>query len=331
MKVHSLVYIDCPTYNQHSYIKDALDGFCKQETSFPYVCGIIDDASTDGEQDVIIQYLRNNFNLDDKGIAIREELGEYVRIFARHKTNTNCYFLVVFLSNNHYQIKKSRFPYVAEWRDSAKYVAICEGDDYWISKDKLQQQFDYLESHEQCGLVYSRAKVLSAESGLFSGFVGEKCESFSELLLKNSIPTLTVMYRLSAYQHYLRSIEPNKHRWRMGDYPCWLFFSANYDVYFMDIVTAIYRVSEGSASRPKSYENKIAFLTSTRDIQLFFSDKYGGEKTRKSVEKNYEDSCIQASILYKQRKAGLHLLLTSKRLSLRQKIVYFYSLLRINS
>lgn len=54
------VCVECMTFNQATYIKDTLDGFCMQQTSFPYVCIVMDDASTDGEQEVIfsIQYER---------------------------------------------------------------------------------------------------------------------------------------------------------------------------------------------------------------------------------------------------------------------------------
>ena len=53
----------CNTYNQSPYIKDALDGFVIQKTTFPYVCVIVDDASTDGNIDVISGYLNDHFNV----------------------------------------------------------------------------------------------------------------------------------------------------------------------------------------------------------------------------------------------------------------------------
>jgi glycosyltransferase involved in cell wall biosynthesis len=146
------VYVSCPTYNQAAYIKDTLDGFCMQETSFPFICGIIDDASTDGEQAIIQRYLDENFDIE-KNIK-NDETEDYVRRLARHKINKNCFFIVVFLKYNHYQIKKSKVPYVAEWRNNAKYMAICEGDDYWIDPSKLQKQYDFLENNTDCSLCF---------------------------------------------------------------------------------------------------------------------------------------------------------------------------------
>ena len=58
-----MVRVSCMTYNHASYIEDAMNGFCMQETSFPFVCTIVDDASTDGEQDVIQKYLNEHFVL----------------------------------------------------------------------------------------------------------------------------------------------------------------------------------------------------------------------------------------------------------------------------
>ena len=142
-----MVYVSCMTYNHAPYIKDALDGFCMQKTSFPFVCGVIDDASTDGEPEVLRDYLEEHFDLDDNTIVRRDKTDDYELIFARHKENRNCYFVVVWLKYNHYSTRKTKRSYVSEWRDNAKYLAICEGDDYWIVPNKLQIQVDFLEEH----------------------------------------------------------------------------------------------------------------------------------------------------------------------------------------
>ena len=58
------VYVWCNTFNQASYIKDTMEGFCIQQTHFPFVCLIMDDASTDGEPEVIKQYLNDHFDIE---------------------------------------------------------------------------------------------------------------------------------------------------------------------------------------------------------------------------------------------------------------------------
>ena len=150
-----LVRVSCMTYNQAHYIVDAMNGFCMQETSFPFVCTIVDDASTDGEQEVIQDYLNKYFILDGNEDYHHNETEDYVRFFARHKTNSNCYFVVVYLKYNHYSIKKPKAPYFKEWTNT-KYVACCEGDDYWIDSKKLQMQVDFMESHPDYSLCCHR-------------------------------------------------------------------------------------------------------------------------------------------------------------------------------
>ena len=94
--VDFLVCIRCFTFNHAPYIEDAMNGFCMQDASFPFVCTIVDDASTDGEQEVIKAYLQKHFDIDDPSIARNEETDDYVLVFARHKTNKNCFFSVFF-------------------------------------------------------------------------------------------------------------------------------------------------------------------------------------------------------------------------------------------
>lgn len=150
-----MVCIDCMTYNQASYIKDTLNGFSIQETNFPFVCTIIDDASTDGEQEVIKKYLQEQFDLSDKSVVRNEETEEFSITFVQHKTNKNCFFAVLYLKFNHYSIRKPKYPYVKEWRTNCKYIAMCEGDDIWIDPLKLQKQVDFLNGHPECTLYVS--------------------------------------------------------------------------------------------------------------------------------------------------------------------------------
>lgn len=161
-KNNFLVRVQCATYNHVHYITDALDGFCMQQTNFPFVCTIIDDASTDGEQEVIKKYIQEHFDIQDSSVAYEKD-ADYGNItFAQHKTNKNCYFAVICLKENHYSQKKSKKPYITEWADT-KYEALCEGDDYWIDPMKLQKQVDFLEEHEDYGFVGTN--VLLNKSG----------------------------------------------------------------------------------------------------------------------------------------------------------------------
>ena len=142
-----MVFVSCMTYNHSLYIEDAMNGFCMQNTTFPFVCVIIDDASTDGEQEVILKYLRNHFEMEDPSIIKIEETDDFKMFYTRHKSNLNCFFVTYFLKNNHYSRKKTKKHYTEKWRNNTKYIAICEGDDYWTDSNKLQKQVIFLENH----------------------------------------------------------------------------------------------------------------------------------------------------------------------------------------
>lgn len=160
-----LVCTKCYTFNHAPYIVDALNGFTMQQTSFPYVCVIIDDASSDGEQAVIEEYLQKHFDLSDKSIDRNEENNDYILTCARHKTNKNCFFAVIFLKYNHYSAKKTKETYFKPWIDNCKYVALCEGDDYWIDAKKLQKQVEFLDNNRDYGMCYSSFNRLFQETG----------------------------------------------------------------------------------------------------------------------------------------------------------------------
>lgn len=164
-----MVRVSCMTFNHVNYIEDAMNGFTMQDTKFPFICTIIDDASTDGEQEVIKKYLQEHFDLDDKSTVRNEDTDDYKLTFARHKTNRNCYFAVIYLKYNHYSIKKSKDPYIKEWQDTVKYIALCEGDDYWTHPQKLQMQYEVLEAHPKYTISFHRTQVVNADNSIIKG------------------------------------------------------------------------------------------------------------------------------------------------------------------
>lgn len=208
-----LLRVSCFTFNHAPYIKAAMDGFCMQKTSFPFVCTIVDDASNDGEQDVIKNYLQLNFDLEDRTVVRKEETNDYLLTFAQHKVNKNCFFVVLFLKYNHQSIKKSKIPYLMNWRNT-KYFAICEGDDYWTNPVKLQKQVDFLESNPQYTFcVHNFKRYIEKEAKYIEGYKYKKDFSFDIKEYLKYWPTqpLTSMVRTCAepsvetvrqYKHY---------------------------------------------------------------------------------------------------------------------------------
>lgn len=149
------VSIHCLTCNQAAYVEDAMDGFCNQQTTFPYIAFIIDDASTDGEQRIIKQYLVDHFENSVYSGYKEWETDEATFIYAHHKMNTFCYFLAIFLKTNYFYQKKDKEHFYEEWEKNVKYVAFCDGDDYWSDPLKLEKQVNAMESHPECSFCVS--------------------------------------------------------------------------------------------------------------------------------------------------------------------------------
>lgn len=114
-----MVSVCCITYNQAPYIAKALEGFQMQRTTFPYEVIVHDDASTDGTREILARYASKHPDL----------------IFPIFQ-NENQYSRNVPISAE-FVFKKAR----------GKYIALCEGDDYWTDEEKLQWQVDFLEAN----------------------------------------------------------------------------------------------------------------------------------------------------------------------------------------
>ena len=248
----------CLTYNHSHYIEDAMNGFCIQQTNFPFVCAIIDDASTDGEQDVIKNYLNKHFDLENQLVVRKYDTNDYKLIYARHKTNSNCYFAVYFLKYNHYSIRKSTLPYYQEWLDIAKYRALCEGDDFWIDNVKLQKQFDYLDSHPNCTMVCNRAKLYSEKK---KKYVGEQyCRNSDgelnpiDVINRTGlyIPTCSVMYNPEIRDNYPDYCQ----NCNVGDYPLQITAAMKGYIYYYDHAMSVYRIeTTGSWSNLQKFNS----------------------------------------------------------------------------
>lgn len=256
-----LLRVHCPTYNQRAFIIDALNGFAMQQTNFPFVCTIMDDASTDGEQEVIKKYVDEHFELQDTAVAYEEETDDCHTTFARHKTNRNCFFAVVYLKENLYKKTKPRWPYLVEWRET-KYIAICEGDDYWTDPMKLQRQVDFLEAHEDYSMCFTNCFVEKGGKRRPGIVTIWDTYTLEDMLLHNSLDmkkrgdlvvppghTSTIVYR--------RPPEPIpawKSKCFIGDEPLFIILSQYGKAKFINEATSVYRQNVGVSSKDFSFE-----------------------------------------------------------------------------
>ena len=264
-----MVSIRCVTFNHAPYIVDAMNGFAMQQTTFPYVCTIVDDASTDGEPEVIRKYLQEYFDLDDRSVVHNEETDDYVLCFARHKENKNCHFAVLLLKYNHFSIRKSIMPYIAEWQENAKYIALCEGDDYWTSPQKMQRQVHFLEQNRDYVMVYSQAEIRSGDD--IVGLRKFKTCDFESLVCFCGITTLTTLFRQELWRKYYDELIPSTPKnWKMGDYPLWLYFSLNGKIHYIDEPLGVYRKLPESVSHSTDLKKSLDFADNVCQVRLFF-------------------------------------------------------------
>lgn len=130
-----LVSIVCDTYNHAPYVRAALDSFLMQKTEFPFEIIVHDDASTDGTADIIREYE------------------------AAHPDLFRC----IYRTENIYRKDPKILEHYVFPLARGKYVAICEGDDYWTTPDKLQKQIAYMEANPDCTLCVCGADTVDPE------------------------------------------------------------------------------------------------------------------------------------------------------------------------
>lgn len=161
-----LVSVIMITYNQEAFIDEAIRSVVKQHTTFPYELVIANDASTDAT-------------------------AEHCRLWAERYPD-----IIRFVDRKE-NLGLQRNYLDAYARCRGKYIAICEGDDWWCSRHKLQRQVDYMEAHPECAVCFHRVVNYYADKHTMSlSNGGQKPElTLHDLSKANVITNLSVMYR----------------------------------------------------------------------------------------------------------------------------------------
>lgn len=219
-----LVAIQCFVYNHESFLRDCFEGFVMQQTNFPFVAIVHDDASTDGSAAIIREY---------------EEKYPYI-------------FRPIYEIENQFSKRDGSLERVMNETTDAigvKYVAMCEGDDYWIDSLKLQKQVDFMEIHKDCVCHSHNSLVLNTKSQAISLF-NKKMFNVKDYNLNSFLkmgwftPTQSLLYRKEAYHPF--SDMPN---FMHGDYSLLLNIQlkAGSYLHYENEIMSVYR-DEGWAS-----------------------------------------------------------------------------------
>lgn len=265
-----LVAIRCITYNQAPYIRQCLDGFIMQRTDFPFVAIVHDDCSTDGTDAIVREYA--------------ERYPDIIK--------------PIFETENQYSKRDGSLSKImanACNETGAKYIALCEGDDYWTDPLKLQKQVTFLEEHPKCGLCYTRATVWDQDNNRERGVLGRN-QDFLDLLYVDYIPTCTTIIRIDAFDSYVREIASKK-TWQMGDYPLFLYLSYKYSIKYLDDITGVYREVISSASHYTDKSKQLQFYYSAHDCKIYFSKYLNNPKLEKKIYLHSISSLLTYTII----------------------------------
>ncbi len=211
-----LVSISCITYNHENYIRDAIEGFLMQKTTFPVEILIHDDASTDKTPEIIHEYEQR---FPDLIFPIFQKENQYSKGIGVTRV---------------YQ-----FP-----RAKGKYIAMCEGDDYWTDPYKLQKLMDFMEANQDFSLCFHNSIIKynqkKIKDKLFCDTTIPEISNTYDLINKFSIPTASIVFRKASliipeWFHYVYN----------GDYALALLISLNGKTKYISEVMSVYRKTSG--------------------------------------------------------------------------------------
>jgi glycosyltransferase involved in cell wall biosynthesis/ribosomal protein S18 acetylase RimI-like enzyme len=242
------VTISCLTYNHASFVRNAVESFLMQKTTFPFEILIHDDASTDGTADVIREYEQKYPALIFPIYQLENQYSKGVKISFTHQ-----------------------FP-----RARGKYIALCEGDDYWTDPLKLQKQVDFLEANPEYALCFHKVKNLVNNELQEEEVIEKRYQSISDKnrigvldLLEhgNFIHTCSVVYRNQeiGFPFELQSSP-------VGDYFLFILLSEKGLLHRIDEYMGVYRRGTGTHStlspldmQRRKVQSSIAILSYLRE------------------------------------------------------------------
>lgn len=260
------------TYNHESFIKEAIEGVLIQECDFEVELIIANDKSPDKTDEVVLDLIKHHKN------------GHWIN-YTKHKVNKGIHYNFIWATK----------------QCQGKYIAICEGDDYWIDPLKLRKQVDFLEKNEEYGVVHTDNHLYYQDTNqLIKSINKERDKNFTDIkniaegiILGNyEIHTLTSLFRNSLIQD---KVDFNSfHKYKMGDLPLWLTLSQHTRYHYLDEPTAVYRRSQNTASNPSNIIQKLDFQISSKEVRYIFAEKFNlSTKIIEKASDNYNRTILR--------------------------------------
>lgn len=264
-----LVSVCVVTYNQVSFIRQCLDNILNQKTNFSFEILLGDDASKDGTREICLDYANK---YPDK-----------IRLFLHHRENN------IKIAGR----PTGRFNFLYNlYAAQGKYIAFCEGDDFWIDPNKLQKQVDFLEKNQDYILTHSDADIYVENTkrtyGNINKVKGRNIASgdvFTEKLeSKYRIFTCTTLFR--NFDDLISSTN-GLVEFAQADLILFLELAHRGKFKYFEESMATYRVNQGSVTRSGSLLNKALFKESSVNVRLDVGQKYNVDT--KIIERLYID------------------------------------------
>lgn len=248
-----MVSIYCKAYNHEKYIRDCLEGFVCQKTNFRYEVIIHDDASTDGTADIIREY--------------EQKYPDLIR--------------PIYQTENQYSKRVPVFSQIMLPMMRGKYIACCEGDDYWTDSGKLQMQVDFLETHPEYSACVHNTEIINMSNGKRFVNYPDKDGTYE---LKDVVAGNMSCYHTSSLVYRIEYAKDRPAFLRMqsgvGDYPLSIYLALSGRIQYFGRVMSVYRYgTEGSWTRRLGNDNQKKIANFNKQIAMLeAANEYSGHR-----------------------------------------------------
>jgi glycosyltransferase involved in cell wall biosynthesis len=247
------------TYNHENYICEAIEGCLEQKTNFPYEIIIHDDASTDNTAEIVNEYARNYPDLIFPIFQTENQFSKGLKITAK---------LLIPIARG-------------------KYIAFCEGDDFWTDPQKLQKQVSFLDNNPDFSICCHSVKcrVENSRDWEESGIISATKNHFTlrDLCVGNFIPNVSVFFR----NNLIKEFPDWYNLMPMGDWPLHILNAEHGDIWFINEVMGTYRIhKDGRWSLMNQLEKRKKIISAYQIINTHLNSRYEIE-IMASVWKNW--------------------------------------------
>ena len=281
MSKDCLVSVFCTAYNHEEYIRDALEGIVSQQTDFPFELLVNDDASTDGTAAIIREYA--------------EKYPDIVRPFYQEKNlfsqGLDIYYAVFFPNA------------------SGKYMASCEGDDYWTDPTKLQRQVDFMEAHPEYSACVHNTLLHYCTGDRPDEELVQRSED-CDVEFADIIPGMNTAWHTSALMAKMPLLAdpPDFYyvadKYGFSDYPYGIWLRHNGPVHFIARTMSVYRICSNGAAWSSGVEGQYDKLVRFMTGSIAMLETYRHHVTDPDVLRLVDDNILKwkFQLLYTQGK-----------------------------